>query len=298
MSGRTRRAAALCAVVAAFAAGGGADAAVTYTPEDSACVTRILRLAGDSAAANGGCCDVIAIARLFESVPYVAHTLEVNDTERLVVNTRELDCTTFVETVTALTICVRSGARSFEDYCRVLAALRYRGGRIDGYPSRLHYFSDWIADNTRKGYVEEIQTPCPPFTATQTLDLHYMSAHPQAYKALADNAALLPKIRRQEAALTGKTFAFIPKHAVKDAALLKGVVHDGDIIAITTDRDGLDIAHVGFAVWHDDGLHLLNASSLRRRVTEESMTLYAYLSAHGTHTGIRVIRILSGGITD
>ena len=40
--------------------------------------------------------------------PYVAHTLEGQPTERLVVNTRQLDCTTLVETVTALTICAKN----------------------------------------------------------------------------------------------------------------------------------------------------------------------------------------------
>ena len=45
-------------------------------------------------------------ARLFIGRPYVAHTLEVADPERLVVNTRQLDCTTLVENVTALTLCV------------------------------------------------------------------------------------------------------------------------------------------------------------------------------------------------
>lgn len=33
-------------------------------------------------------------AHQFMGVPYVAHTLEVNDVESLVINTRELDCTT------------------------------------------------------------------------------------------------------------------------------------------------------------------------------------------------------------
>lgn len=35
---------------------------------------------------------------------YVAHTLEVNDEEKLVVNFDEVDCTTFVEYVLALSL--------------------------------------------------------------------------------------------------------------------------------------------------------------------------------------------------
>jgi hypothetical protein len=36
--------------------------------------------------------------------PYVHHTLEGNATEQLVVNTREFDCTTFIETTLAIAL--------------------------------------------------------------------------------------------------------------------------------------------------------------------------------------------------
>ena len=47
----------------------------------------------------------------FLKTPYVAHTLEVNDEEKLVVNFDEVDCTTFVEYVLALSLSpVKDGA--------------------------------------------------------------------------------------------------------------------------------------------------------------------------------------------
>jgi hypothetical protein len=73
---------------------------------------------------------------------------------------------------------------------------------------------------------------------------------------------------------------------------MRKAVRDGDIIAITCQKPGLDIAHLGFAVWRSDGLHLLNASQLHKRVVEEPMTLGQYLAKHPSHTGIRIIRIL------
>jgi hypothetical protein len=73
--------------------------------------------------------------------------------------------------------------------------------------------------------------------------------------------------------------------------MLRQTIHDGDIIAITCNKKGLDIAHLGFAVWKKNGLHLLNASQLRKKVVEEPMTLYRYLQKHPSHTGIRIIRI-------
>ena len=230
-------------------------------------------------------------ARQFLDVPYVAHTLEVNDEEQLVINTDELDCTTLVETVTALTLCAYRKTFTFLDYQNVLKAMRYRHGVIDRYPSRIHYFTDWIVENTQAGIVTEIQQPNPPFTQIQTVKVNYMSLHPQSYKALKAHPEFVAEIAQMEQRLTGQKFRFIPKSGVKDTPAMREAVHDGDIIAITCNKPGLDIAHLGFAVWRNDGLHLLNASQLHKKVVEEPMTLYQYLQKHPSHTGIRIIRI-------
>lgn len=250
------------------------------------------------APANAG---TLYFARLFLGRPYVAHTLEVGDVEHLVVNTRQLDCTTLVENVVALTLCARAGEHTYAAFCRQLMRLRYRQGVLDGYPSRLHYFSDWIADNQQMRIVHEIQQTSPPFTAVQTLHINYMSTHPHSYEALRRHPEFVEPIARQEHRLTGRRNRYIPKAEVKDTPVLRRCVHDGDIIAITCRKDGLDIAHLGFAVWRTDGLHLLNASQLHKKVIEEPMTLGVYLSKHPSHTGIRVVRLescqsASGGV--
>ena len=230
-------------------------------------------------------------ARKFLNIPYVAHTLEINDDERLVVNTRQLDCTTLVETVTALTLCAYRHLFTWRDYLNALTAMRYRHAQIDDYTSRIHYFTEWITLNTEAGIVTEIQTPNPPFSAVQHVKVNYMSTHPKSYKALREHPEFVDAIREMEQRVTGDTFRYIPKQAVKNHALLRRVINDGDIIAITCKKAGLDIAHLGFAVWKDGRLHLLNASMLHKKVVEEPMTLFQYLQQHSTHTGIRIIRI-------
>ena len=230
-------------------------------------------------------------ARKFLDVPYVAHTLEVNDDEQLVINVEELDCTTLVETVTALTLCAYRKEFTYAAYQNALRNMRYRDGVINGYPSRIHYFTDWIMSNQQAGIVSEIQQPNPPFTAVQTVKVSYMSEHPQSYKAMKAHPEYVSEIRQMEQRLTGQKFRFIPKSEVKNTEAMRSAVHDGDIIAITCNKPGLDIAHLGFAVWHKDGLHLLNASQLHKKVVEEPMTLYQYLQKHPSHTGIRIIRI-------
>ena len=230
-------------------------------------------------------------ARGFLNRPYVAHTLEKGDKERLVVNTRELDCTTLVETVTALTKCAYQKKYTYAAYRAALQAMRYRKGKIDNYTSRIHYFTEWIAENSKAGLVTEIQQPNPPFTAVQTVRVNYMSQHPQSYKALKAHPEYVPEIRRMEQRVSGQQFRYIPKERVGRSTELRNVVKDGDIIAITCNKVGLDIAHLGFAVWKNGNLHLLNASQLHKKVIEEPMTLWQYLRKHPSHTGIRIIRI-------
>lgn len=254
---------------------------VCYTREDSLSVVALLKK---------GSTNPLVYARSFIGVPYVAHTLEVNDDERLVVNLRELDCTTLVENVAALTLCARTGKTTFKDFTDMLTMLRYRHGRIDGYPSRLHYFSDWIFDNTKKGLVSDIVVN-PPFSGIQKLRLNYMSTHPQAYKALKNHPELVTTIAAQERHITGKTIRYIPKSKIRNTKLMRQTVKDGDIIAITCNKKGLDIAHLGFAVWQKDGLHLLNASSIYHKVVEDTTPLRQYMKQHPSFTGIKILRL-------
>lgn len=261
---------------------------ITGMPADSSFVCRMLDECRQQPATSNF---PLFFARHFLARPYVASTLEVNDEERLVVNTRELDCTTLVENVTALTLCAYRHLYTYRDYLNMLVSLRYRSGIMNGYASRLHYFTDWILDNEKKGNVSEIQRPDPPFSAVQTISVNYMSTHSDKYKALRQHPASVADIARAEKYLSGMTFRYIPKQKVLNTAAMRRAVKDGDIIAITCKKPGLDIAHLGFAVWRKDGVHLLNASMIHKKVVEEPMTLGQYLQKHPSHTGIRIVRI-------
>jgi hypothetical protein len=263
-------------------------AGISYTREDSLFVCQVLREAVRTKNTS-----TLYFARKFLNQPYVAHTLEVGDPEQLVVNTRELDCTTLVENVLALALCAQQGKTSFSDFTSTLRQLRYRGGKLDGYPSRLHYFSDWILDNQQMGYVQEISAPNPPFTAVQTLNVNYMSQHPTAYVALKKHPEFVPVIASQEQKLTGQKFRYIPKSQVCkiNTRNMRKAVKDGDVICITTNRRGLEIAHLGFAVWKADGLHLLNASMIHKKVEEDPVLFRDYIRHRTSDTGIRIVRL-------
>lgn len=67
-----------------------------YTKEDSALVVRLLKEAKTKRGTENR---MMYFGKKFLGLPYVGHTLELGDKEHLIVNLRELDCTTYVETV-------------------------------------------------------------------------------------------------------------------------------------------------------------------------------------------------------
>lgn len=256
-----------------------------YTQADSVKVEQLLRM-------DTGSNDVLFYARQFKGIPYVASTLEVADPERLVVNLKQLDCTTLVETTLALAMTKRQGSTCFSDFCHNLMRLRYWGGQMNGYLSRLHYFTWWMHDNLDKGLVKEVNDSVH-FTAVINVENHYMSAHPTAYKFLKNHAERIDSIRMLEKQYNGPDGNYLPEQATALSRKDLVCINDGDIIAIVTTKDGIDYSHLGFAVWGRDGkLHLLNASSIHHQVVEEPKTLRQYLREHKSSIGIRLLRLL------
>ena len=264
-----------------------------YTSADSALVVRLLE---EAQALRGSENRMMYFGKKFLGVPYVGHTLELGNEEHLIINLRELDCTTFVETVTALSICDKNNQRTFEDYCQNLMMIRYRSGKMNGYPSRLHYFTWWGEDNERLGIVKDIapkNAPWGPYTAVQTIRINYMSQHSTLYKQLKNHPEFVPEIKLLEDETNGMQFRYIPKRNLnwKQTTSL-GMIHDGDIVAMLTDKDGLDTRHIGIAFWQNGQLHLLHASSLYKKVLMSKETFYEYEMKQPKHMGIRVWRLV------
>ena len=229
----------------------------------------------------------------FIGVPYVGGTLDRAEEEKLVINTSELDCTTFVEIVTALTRCMsRNGKRDFSDFCRQLQHVRYINGEI-AYEKRQHYFTVWISDNAEEGIVTDIQNN-PPFTKVQHVSVNWMTTHQQSYKMLKNNAKRLQGIKALEEQISGKSYRYIPKEQIVDSRLFRNTIHNGDILVMITNKKGLDTTHIGIASWHQDGLHMLNASSIHKKVIDEPMLLRTYMMKHPSQIGIRVCRVVDG----
>ncbi len=229
---------------------------------------------------------MLEIAKFFLGTPYVVGTLETKRTERLVVNLREFDCVTFVENVVALGWNVKSGEKSYEAFQRLLQKIRYRGGRLQGYSSRLHYFSDWIHDNQRKGILKDVTAEIGgrPLKKAMT----FLTTNPDLYPPL-KNAANLRRMNSVERAISRRSLFFIPKKALRR---LEDRICDGDLIAITTYTEGLDVQHVGLGARVKNRIHLLHASSFEGKVVLSKETLYRYLMQSRARSGIMVARVL------
>lgn len=260
---------------------------IEYDKTDSVVIEEILKKLKN---AYGGKIDVIEISKHFEGKPYLANTLEEGDEEHLIVNTRQFDCLTFVETVASLYICLRNGEHTFKDFCKRLQSLRYRNGVIVDYASRLHYFTWWAYDNEKRGNLLTIKEPYSLFSETQVVNNTYISNNPLRYKHLATSVDFQNKIRCYEDDLNGRSFPYIPKSKLSNPKLLE-CIKSGDIIGIVTDKKGLDIAHVGFAVWINGNLHLMHASSLKRKVIVDTKKLFDYSYRNNSHLGVRVFRL-------
>ena len=235
---------------------------------------------------------IVAVGRNFLDAPYGAETLEQEGAEELVINLRAFDCVTFVENAVVLAALIRAGKTCFADFAAALERIRYRGGCRKGYPSRLHYFTDWLRDNGRRGIVRDITAAIggSPFRK----QFHALTDRREEHPALKD-AIAFGRMRIVEAACSRRTQCHIAKADLSRAAER---IADGDIIAITTDEMGLDVTHTGLAVHVRGQLHLLHASSTAGKVVLSDTTLDRYLLSRRTRTGIIVGRMIPEGAAE
>jgi len=229
---------------------------------------------------------IVETGRFFLGAPYREGTLEGPGREKLIVNLHAFDCTTFVETVLALVRSARSGKLIAREFRRNLQSIRYRGGKIDGYASRLHYFTDWIIDNQKKKTLKDVTLHLGG--ARRQKEIHFMTTHRERYAAL-KNQNQAKKMRQTERRLSQRSFYMIGRERVSQ---IQDGIQPGDILAFTTNQDGLDVAHVGLAVRECGRLCLLHASRREGAVVVSAETLSAYLRRRGNFTGILVARVL------
>lgn len=230
-------------------------------------------------------------AKEFLGTPYVPHTLESpeGEPEALTVNLSQLDCTTLVETVTALAMSFQEGRYSWHDYIYNLRRLRYRGGETNGYASRLHYIADWAVDNIHKGIIADATVLMPRYSKTErTLD--YMTSNRDSYPALKSDSLEYERMKRIEYGYLNHRFNYLRTGDLNDRKLL-GEMREGDILAFVSNLKNLDVTHMGILVSENGQWHVLHASQTEGEVVISKQKLVDFVKRNPKWIGLRIFRL-------
>lgn len=228
--------------------------------------------------------NLVTVGRSFLGGPYTMHTLENNAEEKLVVNLRQLDCLTFVESTVAICLPKSSFLDGFDGFQANLTSLRYRDGIIDGYGSRLHYFSEWLIQQQNVGRLRLISEELggEPYQKK----IGFISRKRLYFPGLADSLAF-EKVKLAEARISKHPFFFIPKNRIRQ---IEDHIQDGDLLVFTSSKPDLDVTHEGFAIRQNGRVHLLHASSEFGRVLISRWPVADYLPRNKGQSGMMVAR--------
>ncbi len=226
-----------------------------------------------------------ALGLRLRGAPYAAGILEEGPVETLRTPLDRFDCVLFVESILALAQGVVQGDTTLAGFRQRVEQLRYRNGRMQGYCSRLHYFTDWIDDNARRGLVRDL---------TQALggrrvrrQIRFMTTHRSRYPRLAADSTW-QCIRRVEEELSRRERFMLPHHQIQHIA---EQLQPGDIIAFVAREPTLDVVHVGLVYVDAQGRRgLLHASPQGGVIV--SPDLQTYVQNNPEQVGIVVARPL------
>jgi len=168
-----------------------------------------------------------------------------------------LDCMTYVEHVLAMAACQKA---SYNDFLQQLIDVMFdAGGRPLMNHHRNHFTSHWGVVNERKGYLTDVARH-----------------HPKAlsrglYLNRVDNNRTYYIEDRFMIAEEPQLMWYFPVAAVLDGS---APLQSGDIVAMVTDKEGLDVTHMGFYIEQNQKRWLRHASLKLNRVTDQDLAEY------------------------
>jgi hypothetical protein len=227
---------------------------------------------------------LLQIGESFLGTPYEGGTLEGPE-EKMVCKLDAFDCYTFVENVLAISLTKHANEKSFDNYINVLQNLRYRNGEIKGYPSRIHYFLEWVKLAEKRRILLDMT---PALGRKTGKKINFMSQNRKLYPSFASNNELFEEILNMEKGLEKYPHYQISK---TDFKIYEQLIKPGDIIAFTSTIAGLDVNHEGIAVRKNGKIHLMHASQEEKKVIVSEETLAEYLFRIKKHAGIMIVRV-------
>lgn len=190
----------------------------------------------------------------FLGAPYEESTLigDINTTEVFAVNLAAFDCLTFVDCIEAM-----RRSESFSLFKKNLKVIRYRSGKI-AFKDRNHFFTDLEAFN-----------PDLIVDATKCIGEQRCKRVSKRLNEKKEGAFFLPGVDVRLRDVT-----YIPSICV-DEKIVEGL-KTGDYVGIYSEKEGLDVSHVGIVIKKKDSIYLRHASSLetKRKVLDEDLKKY------------------------
>lgn len=196
-----------------------------------------------------------AIAQKFLGAKYEANLLDQLKQETLVITLDRFDCLIFVETVLALARQISLKDYSYQTFANNIVNERYINGEINGYCSRLHYFTAWLEDNQKRGNINNITASLGGIPLNKKLN--FMGTHRDKYPQLAQESNYQCILAMEKQVNQLKKY-YIPTGKIKK---IYSQLKPGDIIAIATAIPGLDVTHTGLVYANKNGsLGIIHAS--------------------------------------
>ena len=238
----------------------------------------------------------VRVGELAAGTPYEPATLESYlraggspaASEPLTLSLTRFDCVTLVESCLAVgRVAAEGGAPTWERFGGAMERMRYRGGERHGYASRLHYFSEWIADGARRRLVRDLGAELGGVEDRRPL--RFMTEHRASYPAFADDG-VFGEVGAIERRLDGHARRVVPTGRIAEVG---DRIETGDVLAFATAIPGLDVSHAALAFRDQAGvLRVLHAPLSGGVVEVTRATLLEYVSAIRRATGILVARPL------
>lgn len=179
-------------------------------------------------------------------------TGSIDTAEVFVIDLEGVDCFTFIDYVEAMRL-----SCSFREFVENLKTVRYKEGKV-AFPERNHFFTDWTEN--RAGLIEDV---------TGKIGAQQASCIIKTLNKREDGTPFIKGLNPCERQLT-----FIRADAIDDSVISR--MKNGDYAGIYSEKQGLDVSHVGIIIRQEKSTLFRHASSAaeNKRVIDQDLRKY------------------------
>ena len=194
------------------------------------------------------------LSKQFLGTPYQESTLigDINTPEVFVINLEGVDCFTFLDYIESM-----RRSFSFDEFKENLRKVRYRGGEVN-FKNRNHFFTDWREFSSN--FIDVV---------TMQIGGKKVRSIMKLLNQREDGSYYIPGIQLKDRLIT-----YLPVDIIDDAILSE--LRTGDYIGIYSEKQGLDVSHVGIFIKQENNIYFRHASSLKeyRKVVDQNFKDY------------------------